>query len=221
MAKPIMNPEYMLYEKESRAFASSRQVAETFNRRHDDILRAIRNLGCSEEFNLRNFAETSYKDQWNRKQPEYLMTRGGFVLLAMGFTGKKAMAFKEAYIQRFNEMEGFIQSLAVARMEFPAFTHAVMEAHEEPKHYHFSNEINMIYRIIFGMDAKRLREERGIRAGESVRPYLSAYEIQAIEHLQRADIGFLLALPEYIKRREALQRYFEALQRTPKLLMIA
>src|SRR5690606_10053082 len=100
--------------------------------------------GVSAEFNERNFALVTYKDAKGERRPEYLMTKDGFAILAMGFTGKKAMRFKEAYIRRFNEMETFIRSLQAAKMEFPAFTDAIMVAHEEPKHYHFSNEINMI-----------------------------------------------------------------------------
>lgn len=218
MTKLDLNPEYGLYERNGHAFASSRDVAETFGKRHDDVLKAVRNLGCSEQFRLRNFAESSYKNTQNKKQPEILMTRDGFVLLAMGFTGKKAMAFKEAYICRFNEMEDFIKDLAVSRMDFPAFTNAVQQAHEEPKQYHFSNEINMIYRIIFGIDAKQLRLERGVKPGESVRPFLSAYEIAAIMELQRADIGMLYAGLEYARRKESLHRTWERVKNSRRLL---
>lgn len=212
MNKLILNPEYGLYERSGRVFASSRQVAETFGKRHDNILRDIANIiaptsGVSKEFGLLNFEETYYEDQWGRKQPEYLMTRDGFALLAMGFTGKRAMAFKEAYIKRFNEMEAYIQSLASARLDFPAFTDAISIAHDEPKPYHFSNEINMIYRIIFGMDAKQLRMERGIEAAASVRLYLSAAEIQAVEALQRADIGIMVAVRDFQTRKDLLTQY--------------
>jgi hypothetical protein len=85
-------------------------------------LRDIQNLGCSKEFRLLDFGESSYRNQQNKKQPEYLMTKDGFTLLVMGYTGKKAMAFKEAYIDRFNEMENFIKTLTTARLEYPQFT---------------------------------------------------------------------------------------------------
>jgi Rha family phage regulatory protein len=212
MSKLILNTEYGLYEQKGQALVSSRQIAETFRKRHDDVLKAIRNLECSTEFRLRNFTESYYKNLQNKKQPEYLITRDGFVLLAMGFTGKQAMAFKEAYIERFNQMEAFIRSLAAARMDFPAFTRAVLMAHDEPKPYHFSNEINMIYHIIFGMDAKQLRQMRGIEAGASVRPFLSAEEVKAVEALQRADIGLVLAVPDFQTRKDLLTKYYENLQ---------
>lgn len=81
---------------------SSLKVAERFGKRHDDVLKAIRNLGCSEEFGLRNFAESSYINEQKKTQPCYQITRDGFALLAMGFTGQEAMKWKEAYIDAFN-----------------------------------------------------------------------------------------------------------------------
>jgi len=217
MSKLILNPEYRLYERNGTAFCSSRQVAEEFGKRHSDVLRAIEKItaptsGVSSEFNERNFALVTYKDAKGERRPEYLMTKDGFAILAMGFTGKKAMRFKEAYIRRFNEMEAFIRSLQAAKMEFPAFTDAIMAAHEEPKHYHFSNEINMIYRIVLGMDAKTFREKHGLPKGEVIRPYLTAEQIRAIETLQRADIGLIVAIPDFQQRKETLAQYYERLK---------
>jgi len=215
--KLILNPEYRLYERNGKAFCSSRQVAEEIGKRHADVLRAIEKItaptsGVSADFNERNFALVTYKDAKGERRPEYLMTKDGFAILAMGFTGKKAMRFKEAYIRRFNEMEAFIRSLQAAKMEFPAFTDAIMAAHEEPKHYHFSNEINMIYRIVLGMDAKTFREKRGLPKGEVIRPYLTAEQIRAVETLQRVDIGLIVAVPEFQQRKQMLANYYERLK---------
>lgn len=90
MSKLILNPEYGLYERNGQAFCSSRQVAEEFDKQHDNVLRDIRNLDCSEQFRLLNFEESSYRNEQNKKQPEYLMTKDGFVFLVMGYRGKKA-----------------------------------------------------------------------------------------------------------------------------------
>lgn len=86
--------------------ADSRTVAEVFNKRHDDVLRAIRNLDCSDEFRARNFAETPYVHPQNHRTYNiYEMTRDGFTFLAMGFTGTKAALWKESYIEAFNKLE--------------------------------------------------------------------------------------------------------------------
>ncbi|GAB6171404.1 hypothetical protein JCM15765_08820 [Paradesulfitobacterium aromaticivorans] len=104
-------------------------------------------------------------------------------------------------------------SLQATKIEFPAFTAAIMDAHEEPKHYHFSNEINMIYRIVLGVDAKKFRELHGIDKGAVIKPYLTLPQIQAIEALQRADIGLILAIPDYEQRKQTLSEYYERLRR--------
>lgn len=139
------------------ALVDSRYVAKFFEKRHDDVLKSIRNLDCSEEFSLRNFAESTYKDDRGKKQPCYYMTRDGFVFLAMGYRGKKAAKFKELYIRRFNEMERFIRTLVLTRKEFPLLTENIKLLHDHPKPYHFSNECDMINRIVTGMSAKQFR----------------------------------------------------------------
>lgn len=85
---------------------TSLKIAEIFGKRHDTVLRSIRNLNCSQEFVVRNFAECeNIILETGLKQPYYNITRDGFTILAMGFTGKEAMKFKEAYINAFNKME--------------------------------------------------------------------------------------------------------------------
>jgi len=202
--KIVLNPEYGLYERDGKAFCDSLQIAETFEKRHDNVLADVRNLDCSRKFNLLNFQEIKHKDERGRQQPKYLMTKDGFTFLVMGYRGKKAAAFKESYIHRFNQMEYFIKSLLTTKMEFPAFTEAIMLLHDEPKHYHFSNEINMIYRIVLGVDAKTFKSTHGINGNTSLRSHLNVDEIKAIETLQRIDIGLIEAGLSYEQRKTKL-----------------
>lgn len=127
----------------------------------------------------------------------------------MGYRGKKVARFKESYIARFNQMEDFIKSLQTAKLEFPAFTDAIMEVHEEPKHYHFSNEINMINKIVLGVTASKYKEEHGIdKKVNSIRPYLTKEQIKGIENLQRVDIGLIVSGMEYKARKQLLEQYY-------------
>lgn len=87
-------------------------VAEKFDRRHKNVVQAIQNLECSEEFGRLNFQPISYADTYGRQQTCYRMTRDGFSFLCMGFTGKKAAQWKEAYIKAFNAMEATLKSTA-------------------------------------------------------------------------------------------------------------
>ena len=84
---------------------TSNQVAEHFGKRHKNVMQAIANLDCSPEFTRLNFQPSEYTDSTGRKLPAYRLTRDGFVFLAMGFTGKDAAQWKEAYITAFNKME--------------------------------------------------------------------------------------------------------------------
>ena len=110
--------------------ASSRQIAESFEKNHRDVLRAVDNL----KEDVRNFAqmffETTVPDSYGREQRAYLMNRDGFTLLAMGFTGKAALEWKLKYIAAFNEMEKKLaKQPQLTRSQLLAT--ALIAAHEE------------------------------------------------------------------------------------------
>lgn len=84
---------------------TSLQVAEAFGKEHKNVIADIRNLLVSKEFNELNFQPVDYFDSKGEARPAYRLTRDGFMILAMGYTGAKAMALKEAYIAEFNRME--------------------------------------------------------------------------------------------------------------------
>ncbi|OSK93194.1 Rha family phage regulatory protein, partial [Escherichia coli] len=88
-----------------RVVTTSVAIAEFFGKRHERVLDKIRNLDCSAKFTEHNFVSSEYTDTTWRKLPMYQITKNGFVFLVMGFTGKKAAAFKEAYIAEFDRME--------------------------------------------------------------------------------------------------------------------
>ena len=92
-----MNNEFGIVIRDRKAVVSSRDVARVFEKPHNDLLKAIRNLECSEEFRLGNFSQSSYINDQNREMPEIIMSRDGFSFLAMGFTGVRAARWKELY----------------------------------------------------------------------------------------------------------------------------
>lgn len=91
---------------------TSRQIAEVFGKQHYNILKAIANLDCSEEFRRVNFDVAHYLDEQGKPRQEYAMTRDGFTFLCMGFTGKEAAQWKEKYIAAFNAMEQALKTSA-------------------------------------------------------------------------------------------------------------
>lgn len=94
----------LVYVENNRPITDSLIVAETFGKRHADVLRSIEAMECSQEFTERNFALSDYMDSTGRRLPKYLITHDGFTFLAMGYTGKEAARFKEMYINEFNSM---------------------------------------------------------------------------------------------------------------------
>lgn len=178
------------FGREERATCTSLDVADTFGKEHKNVLRDIRELGCSEEFNRLNFEPISYTDSMNRKQEAVVMTRDGFTLLVMGYTGDTAMKFKEAYIRQFNAMETALIGKAIEREKGvavrQALTKAIQQSRENDRmHGHaYSNYTNCIYKSLFGMNATQLREKYGISKKENIRDKLSQEELRALQSME-------------------------------------
>ena len=102
--------ELVLKGEGNQALTNSLLVAEKFGKEHRRVMQDIRELGCSEEFRLHNFVQSSYINSQNKEMPMIIMTKDGFTLLAMGYTGDMAMKFKEEYIAAFNTMEQTLKS---------------------------------------------------------------------------------------------------------------
>lgn len=173
--------------KEEVTVATSLDVAETFNKRHSDVLRDIDNLNCSKEFTERNFALSSYKDASGKSNKMQYMTRDGFTILVMGYTGEKAMKFKEAYINQFNNMEKLLHEKFVERQKGITVRHIVTDMIKQSKenermHGHaYSLYTDMIYKALFDKSAKQFREEFSINKTDSLRDYFTSEELRAIQ----------------------------------------
>ena len=151
-----------------------------------------------------NFADSSYKNEQNKKQPEVLMTRDGFTFLAMGFTGKKAAQWKEQYIAAFNQMETYIKDQSAARLEYRPMTDAIQAAHDPAKFYHYTTENDMLYRIVLGMSSKQFREQHGLAEGISPKVHMTPAQINLFTRLQRSNTDLIQMGIEYQRRRELL-----------------
>ncbi len=205
----LLNPNYELYRKDDKVFCDSIQVAETFGKEHYNVMRDIEKLDCSTEFNALNFEGIKYRDVRGRMQRKYIMTKDGFTFLVMGYRGKKAAQFKEAYIKRFNEMEKFITILADIKEDFPEFTEAVKLAHSIPKPHHYINEINMLYSLVLSRSVQAFKKTNNITSG-SIRDYMTTEQLFQFRKLQRTDIGLLMTVPDLLQRKTILQRISES-----------
>ena len=97
--------------KDGKMMVSSKQIADHFGKIHRNVMRDISNLisATGAEFGSEHFEHSSYISKQNKELPCYLLTRDGFSLLAMGFTGNKAVEWKVKYIQAFNQMEHLLK----------------------------------------------------------------------------------------------------------------
>lgn len=103
---------------DGRPATTSLEVARFFGKQHQHVIRDITGLtdNCPESFSASNFGRASYLDEQAKNRPMYIIHRDGFMLLVMGYTGKKALALKLAYIEAFNRMEAEL----ARRKEHPA-----------------------------------------------------------------------------------------------------
>lgn len=177
---------------------TSRKVAEVFGKEHSHVLRDIRELGCSDEFRKSNFGFSEYKvDGNNKTYKEYVITRDGFTLLVMGYTGEKAMQFKEAYILAFNEMEKELKRLYAERQQWEIErTKGILVRHiltdtikmkvaDSPnKKFMYPNYTKLIYKTLFGKTLKELQQEYGVKGKESIRDYLTSEQLKDIESME-------------------------------------
>lgn len=208
----MLNVEIMKFGKNEYAAVTSLDVAETFGKGHDKVMRDIRELGCSSEFNVANFGEIDYVDSKNRRQKAYAMTRDGFTLLAMGYTGELAMKFKEAYIKQFNAMEKALRGKLIEREKGiavrQALTKAIQQSAEnERMHGHaYSTYTNCIYKALFGMNASQLREKYSIGKKDNLRDYFSGEELCSVESMERLVSGLVDLGWEYDKIKGFIQQ---------------
>lgn len=117
--KVIINKQEVQFDTQNnQIFCTSLDIAKVFGKQHKHILELI-----GEKFNnneIKNFCEPNFRLSFKtrkiegfrgkeRKYPYYQLTKDGFSFIAMGFTGKKALQFKIAFINAFNEMEKLLQ----------------------------------------------------------------------------------------------------------------
>ena len=140
-----------------QAVTNSVKVAEKFGKEHKHVLESIRKLMTAENSAvLQMFEESTYVNEQNKTQPMYLMNRDGFTLLAMGFTGTKAMAFKIDYINAFNKMESKIKKSLITLPDFTDPAEAAMAWAKEYKE-----------KKVLAIENKRLEDENVMLAAEN------------------------------------------------------
>jgi Rha family phage regulatory protein len=185
--------------KEEVTIVSSLDVAETFEKQHKDVMESIRSIESNistAEFSAL-FDLSSYKASNGKTNPMYIMTKDGFTLLAMGYTGDKAMKFKLAYIKQFNSMAKVLQGKLIEREKGIAVRQSLTKAiqlssENERMHGHaYSIYTNCIYKVLFGLNANQLKEKYNVSKNEQLRDYFSENELKAVQSMENMVSGLI------------------------------
>ena len=140
--------------RDRQAVTDSLKVAESFDKKHKHVLETARNLAAENSATKKMFVESTYVNR-GKEYPMIYMNRDGFTLLAMGFTGKKALDFKLKYIQAFNEMENQIRQPKSERLEIMRKNSATKRA-------------GVLYKIAMATDSNISRQKLLHKAAEAL-----------------------------------------------------
>lgn len=198
---------------------SSRQIAEDFEKSHREVLYAIEGRTSDTERNsgteIKNkgiipmliqggnphvehyFIPSEYVGENGRKYKEYLITRDGFSLLAMGFSGEKALKWKLKYIEAFNAMEAELKRIYTERQQWQierdkgvVIRHILtdtikMKITDSPhKRFAYPNYTNLIYRTLFDKSAKELEQKYEVKAKENLRDFFTGEDLAKVQSME-------------------------------------
>lgn len=198
---------------------SSRQIAEDFEKSHREVIYSIEGRTSDTERNsgteIKNkgiipmliqggnphvehyFIPSEYVGENGRKYKEYLITRDGFSLLAMGFSGEKALKWKLKYIEAFNTMESELKRIYTERQQWQierdkgvVIRHILtdtikMKITDSPhKRFAYPNYTNLIYRTLFGKATKELEQEYGVKSKENLRDFFTGEDLAKVQSME-------------------------------------
>lgn len=201
---------------EEKILTTSRKISEKFKKEHYEVIYAIegrvsenakdvkvKNKGIINELieagisQLENYFILSEYESRGKKHKEYLVTRDGFSLLAMGFTGSEAVKWKIEYINAFNAMENELKRIYMERQQWQierdkgvVIRHILtdtikMKIADSPhKRFAYPNYTNLIYKTLFGKTAKKLEEEYGVKPKENLRDFFTGEALSCVQSME-------------------------------------
>jgi phage regulator Rha-like protein len=192
---------------------SSREIAELTGKRHDNVMQVIASL-MSAQILTPEIQESTFKHRGNEYGQWLLNKRDSLVLVA-----RLSPEFMAAIVDRWQALEAKElleverkETRQQAKLDAPLMTKSLAdmrerEGKESPPHI-FSNEHNMIYRIVLGFTAKKYKEENGIGDDVNLRDVLSFEEIKALEQLQKHNTTLIELDFSFEQRKTELTKIF-------------
>ena len=195
---------------------SSLEIAKLTGKRHTHVIRDIREMceSIKDDPDLVHDLNNGVIEIQDKRgyTAEFLLNRFFAELLATGYDALR----RAKVIKRLIELEQKEFSNAVfkvtrqeSKTEYKAMGFAIAEAHEEIKPYHFSNESDLINRIILGMTASKFRQHHDIPKSDAIRDYLTKTQLDCIISLQRANTVYIEDGIDFKERKVKLQSLFD------------
>ena len=196
-------------EKEGQLVVTSRQIAEDFEKRHADVIEKIEEFIKTENSVMTMFIESSYKAGTGKSYKEYLITRDGFSLLVMGFTGAKALQWKLKYIEAFNKMETKLKEIKeLSPMKLMELQFKALKEQKE-KIVQVENKVDKLEEDmpLFQIDCKEIQALVRKKGTEVLGGYRSiAYNDNSLRGKVYSDIQHQIKREFGVTRYEAIKR---------------
>ena len=189
---------------------SSLEIAKLTGKRHDHVMRDIEKMFAELNIHAPHFWGT-YKTKQGNEYGCFNLPKRETLILVSGYN----IQLRAKIIDRWEELErkelekkNHDAVRAESKLEYKPMTDAISAAHEEIKPYHFSNEADLINRIVLGQTASKYRQFHDIQKGEAIRDYLNQAELDCIVSLQRANTVYIEDGLDFQERKDKLNLLF-------------
>jgi len=146
-----------IFEKGGDAWVSTKDISKLFEKDHKNVIAKIEKEilpHVVDNFDRLNFKPVKIKDAKGEDRKAYLLNRKSITMIIMSFTGKKAIQFKQAYIEAFEAMNTLITTRVLAKEGYKHQTSAICKMNPQARPIDYANEADMVNKIILGMTAK-------------------------------------------------------------------
>lgn len=199
---------------------SSKEIAELTGKEHKNIMADIRVLIIQDAISQLNFQLSDYVSDRGKKYPMYNLDFEATMVLLTGYDAKrrsivvKRWLTLEAENARLKSQEQErIADRQAARLECHVMTDSLQEIRAEAgkgtKGFHYSNEMEMINRIVLGMTAKKYRVAHKINSIDAIRDRLNLFQVKMVQLLQATNTALIQCDMSYKDRKKKLALLYE------------
>ena len=189
---------------------STLDIAKLTGKRHDHVMRDTQKMMEQLNIHAPQFWG-SYKTKQGNEYGLFNLPKRETLILVSGYSVElraKIIDRWEFLERKLSEKYNHELLRNTSKVEYKPMTDAIAEAHEEIKPYHFSNEADLINRIVLGCTASKFRKDNDVDKNDSIRDYLSFEQLSCITALQRANTVYIEDGLDFQERKEKLTSLF-------------